>query len=162
MGEEDDRATQGHREAVAAFFGPADYPVLDFGCGPAGGPAALLGADAVPYDPYVRAYAADPWAKRPRGVFSCDVLEHLPLHALRALTGRIAAARHVRAVMFVVSCRAANKVMPNGMNAHLTVRPPAWWDGFFEATLGRTLVQAGATADLRRAESVFTYRREES
>ena len=33
---------------------------------------------------------------------------------------------------FTVACFEAEKQLPNGENAHCTVRPPAWWETLFE------------------------------
>ncbi len=148
-----------HRAAAEAFFRPDSFPVLDFGCGPLGGLRAAYGDRVVPYDPYVPEFAADPWVRRPRGFFTSDVLEHLPVHALRALVLRIAAAPYVRQVFAAVSTRAANKIMPNGLNAHLTVRHGQWWRGFFDCALGEWFDPVGADYDMLDESCTFRLNR---
>src|SRR5215213_8430850 len=57
--------------------------ILDFGCGPRGGLAEFLGDQKViSYDPYIEAYSTLPWSRRFDVLFSSDVLEHLPMHAV--------------------------------------------------------------------------------
>lgn len=60
-------------------------------------------------------------------------------------------------MLLVVSTRAANKVMPNGMNAHLTVRPADWWVGFFDATIGRRFTMDRCHTDHVRADCTLAY-----
>lgn len=101
--------------------------ILDFGCGQSrlvDWLAAITGAEALRYDPAIPAYAALP--EGTADVIVCtDVLEHVPEDQLGALfdcmkevSGR---------VYFNVSCVEAVEVLPNGQNAHCTVRPHGWW-----------------------------------
>jgi hypothetical protein len=77
------------------------------------------------YDPGVKEYST-----YPVGVFDglvcTDVLEHIPepdipwfLDALFALTNGFLYAN--------IASYPARKILPNGWNAHVTIRPPAWW-----------------------------------
>lgn len=150
-----------HLDAFRAFWDPANAPVVDFGCGPKGGMRQAMGRAVVPYDPYVAAFAADPWKASPRTFFSVDVLEHLPVDRLRELLAVIAGST-VRQVFVVVSCRAANRVMPNGLNAHLTVRHVFWWAGFFEYALGDRFTRVIARHDLDRSDCLFAFNRTEA
>lgn len=113
-------------------------PILDYGCGPKGGLSDKSGPPTelavVPYDPYVKQYSEDPWGKNPAVFFSCDVFEHMTLPDLRTLMRRIWKQKSIRKVYISLSTRAANKTMPNGMNAHLTVQSADWWAGFFAYT----------------------------
>lgn len=133
--------------------------IVDFGCGPKGGLVAdpYLGPTVVPYDPHVKAYAAPPWGAGPWAVFSSDVLEHLPVSQLRAFVRTLCKQRTISHVFLALSTRAANKTMPNGMNAHLTVRPAAWWQGFFEFTLGEHFDATIAEADVLADTAVFGF-----
>lgn len=146
-----------HLPVIREFFSESVRPVLDFGCGPRGGLAEEFGSGAISYDPYVRAYAASPWGRKPAGVFSCDVLEHMTLSQLRLFVRDICRTKTIQRVLLVLSNRAANKVMPNGMNAHITVRHPLWWSGFFEFGLGSEFTAIRATADLIRQDCVFAF-----
>ena len=80
-----------------------------------------------------------PHSARPEGhydgVICTDVLEHCPEEDLPWILGEIFGyARHF--VYLNVACYPARKSLPNGENAHVTVRPPQWW---------RKLVEAHAT-----------------
>lgn len=119
--------------------------ILDYGSGkalyydrlpgePADGRIRTLAAWGNPritcYDP-----AYPPFADEPEGAFdgviSTDVLEHIPeddvpwvLHELFS--------RAKRFVYAVAACYPARKTLPNGENAHCTVRPPEWWSDQFQ------------------------------
>ena len=38
-----------------------------------------------------------------------------------------------RLVIVNTACYAARSILPNGENAHITVRPPLWWKGMFDS-----------------------------
>jgi hypothetical protein len=141
---------------------PAQGPILDFGCGPEGGLAAdcrrawpWIAESFIPHDPYVPAYAQDPWKSGFRVFFSCDVFEHLPAWQLSHLLLRLRKHASCDKIFVALSTRPANKCLPNGLNAHLTVRPVDWWHGFFSAALGGVYTWAIAEADLAAGEAVF-------
>lgn len=119
-----------YRNAFLAFLGPRapGRPlILDFGCGPAGGIAAEPGLNVVAYDPYVEAYAAEPWGEPFEAFFSADVLEHLPEDAISDLAVRLCEAGSCKRAFAGVSTRPAEKTFPDGSNLHLIVRPADWW-----------------------------------
>lgn len=77
------------------------------------------------YDP-----AYEHFAERPLGTFDLvvctDVLEHCPEEDIDWILGEIFGfARH--AVFLCIAAYPAKKLLPNGENAHATVRPPRWW-----------------------------------
>ncbi len=78
------------------------------------------------YDP---AYA--PLAERPRwtfdGVICTDVLEHCPEEDIPWILEEIFSYAR-RFVFAAVACFPAEKCLPNGENAHCTVRPIHWWE----------------------------------
>lgn len=87
------------------------------------------------YDP-----AYPPHAARPNETFDLvvctDVLEHCPEEDLGWILGEIFGfARH--AVYLCIACYPARKTLPNGENAHVTVRPPEWWQARLEAAAAR-------------------------
>lgn len=126
--------------------------LLDYGSGkgllhrarplplPGGGEAPSLTAwwgleRTVCYDP-----AYPPHAARPAETFDLvvctDVLEHCPEEDLDWILGELFGfARH--AVYLCIACYPAKKSLPNGENAHVTVRPPDWWRARLEAAAGR-------------------------
>ena len=124
--------------------------ILDFGCGQSrlvDWLAAITGAEALRYDPAIRAHAVLP--DGPADVIVCtDVLEHVPedqldalFETMRGISGK---------VYFNVSCVEAVEILPNGQNAHCTVRPPKWWMrrirlAFGTARRARSLSQTAAT-----------------
>lgn len=90
--------------------------------------------EVVCFDPGYPPHSAVP-AGRFDGVISTDVLEHCPEEDLPWILDEIFG----YATQFVylnVACFPARKTLPNGENAHVTVRPPQWW---------RELIAARAT-----------------
>jgi hypothetical protein len=84
------------------------------------------------YDPCYEPFSVLP-AQRFDGVISTDVLEHCPeddipwiLEEMFGLAKRFLFAN--------VACYAAQKHLPNGENAHATIKPPTWWKEVLEAT----------------------------
>ncbi|WP_146604482.1 hypothetical protein [Rhodoplanes roseus] len=60
-----------------------------------------------------------------------DVLEHVFLADVpRTVRDLFASARTL--LMVNVACYPARALLPNGENAHVTVRPPQWWKGLFD------------------------------
>lgn len=120
-------------ETVRALAEQYDcWSVLDYGCG-RGTLAPALGGDRLTvreYDPAIKGKDALPsFADL---VVSTDVLEHIEPDKLDAVL------RHIRGLarkvaFLVINTRIANKVLPDGRNAHLIVEPVAWWDARLEA-----------------------------
>jgi hypothetical protein len=86
------------------------------------------------YDPAHAPFAALPLGPFD-GVVCTDVLEHCPeedlpwiLSEIFSLAGRFVYAN--------VACYPAAKTLPDGANAHCTLRPPAWWELLIGAVAG--------------------------
>jgi hypothetical protein len=83
------------------------------------------------YDP-----AYPPYSTRPQGrfdgVISTDVLEHCPEEDMEWIIGDLFSLAG-KFVFATVACHPARKRLPNGENAHCTIREPQWWQGLFEA-----------------------------
>lgn len=65
------------------------------------------------------------------GVISTDVLEHCPEEDMSWIVGEMFA----YADMFVfanIASYPAQKRLPSGENAHITIRPPSWWAALFK------------------------------
>jgi len=104
--------------------------VLDYGCG-----KAILHIRGITkewgnvslYDP-----AVDEFEKLPEGKFDAvictDVLEHVPEQELDQ-TLQIIFSKATKLVCLNISTKEAKKFLPNGINAHVTVRPSEWWLG---------------------------------
>jgi hypothetical protein len=78
------------------------------------------------YDPGVREHATMPDEKFD-GVVSTDVLEHCPEQDVAWILEEMFAAASKFLFANIASYPAA-KTLPNGENAHCTVRPPEWWN----------------------------------
>lgn len=106
--------------------------VLDYGCGKG---HCYEGDDAIHkewgvgkprlYDPY---YA--PYSKRPEirfhGVICTDVMEHVPEKDVDDVLKDIFSFAE-KFVFLSISTKLAKKSLPDGRNAHLTVKPEEWW-----------------------------------
>lgn len=112
----------------------------------ADGIAEYWDAEVFCYDP---GYA--PHSALPKGVFdgviSTDVLEHCPEEDLPWILDEILGYA-TKFVYLNVACFAARKSLPNGENAHVTVRPPDWWAGLVRA---RTAARPHLTWQLHAA-----------
>lgn len=110
--------------------------LLDFGCGMAFQYSRervhlLWGVD-VPtlYDPASRFFSNVPPGTY-HGVVCTDVLEHVPEEELEE-TARMLAGYTKRFAFVSVCSRPANLKLPNGSNAHCTVKPFEWWQEYLE------------------------------
>jgi hypothetical protein len=78
------------------------------------------------YDPAIPEHDKLP-DKTYDGVFSIDVMEHIPeeecLETLQLMFDRAE-----RFVFLGISTRPAQAILPNGENAHCTVKSPDWWE----------------------------------
>lgn len=110
--------------------------VLDFGCGKAG--HYFVKENPIHerfhvkfenisfYDPGVPEYEQLPEGTFD-GVICTDVLEHIPEEAIDEVIETIFE-KAEKFVFFVIHCGLANKIMPNGENAHVTIKRPEWWN----------------------------------
>jgi 2-polyprenyl-3-methyl-5-hydroxy-6-metoxy-1,4-benzoquinol methylase len=101
--------------------------ILDFGCGR----SSLINyfwndgkRQLFKYDPAIREYKIPPKGNYDL-VISTDVLEHLLEESLEKTL------RHIKTysnkVIFTVSLVPARKKLPNGMNAHVTIKSSSFW-----------------------------------
>ena len=101
--------------------------VIDYGCGRSRLPDLLkyLGVPKVTrYDPAIPAYSARPEAKHDL-LISVDVMEHLPEDEVDGVLSDMMSLG--RNAVLVINTRLAKTILPDGRNAHLTVRPAIWW-----------------------------------
>jgi hypothetical protein len=70
------------------------------------------------------------------GVVCTDVLEHCFAADLPWIVEELFRLAD-RFVFANIACYPAAALLPNGENAHTTLRPPTWWQGFFDATANR-------------------------
>lgn len=78
------------------------------------------------YDPAFQPFSSAPPEDRYGGVICTDVLEHIPEEDIPWVLDDLFV-RAVRFVYAVAACYPAKKHLPDGSNAHCTLRPPAWW-----------------------------------
>jgi len=106
--------------------------VLDYGCGK--GRLIKELAQCYPhiefygYDPAIPEYDTLPIEKADL-VINTDVLEHIPEGTLPSVVAQIASISEN--VFFILHHALAGNVLPNGENAHCTVKPPQWYYELF-------------------------------
>lgn len=114
--------------------------MLDYACGQGTLGRAVRerrpAVEVTDYDPAVPQFAHEP--KGHFDIVTCtDMLEHVEPAKLNVVLSHL---HHLArfAVWGVIATRPANKVLPDGTNAHLIVEPGAWWrprmHQFFELT----------------------------
>jgi hypothetical protein len=96
---------------------------------------AWWGVEVRCYDPGYEAYSALPSGQFD-GVISTDVLEHVPEEDMPWIVGELFGYA-TRFVFANVACFPAKKRLPNGQNAHCTVRPLKWWRELIDKVAGR-------------------------
>jgi hypothetical protein len=131
--------------------------IVDYGCGPHGGLRQSLGEQVIPFDPFVEAFSTPPWDRDFDLLFSSDVLEHMPIGQIDRLIDKLVASR-AQHVFLNISTRPAHKHLPNGANAHLTVKPTRWWLDYLTGGLHQRFNPLVAQADLLRNEATFYFR----
>lgn len=129
--------------------------VLDFGCGSNGG-IIHFGYNSIPYDPYVDAYSKDPWGEEFDAFFSADVFEHMPVSQLVELLKKLNE-KKPKLIFFVAATREANRVLANGLNAHITVEDGDWWYGLAQAYLHENYTCKLALNDMLSDNALFCF-----
>ncbi|KZL26472.1 glycosyltransferase family 29 protein [Pseudovibrio sp. Ad37] len=101
--------------------------ILDYGCGKSSlidDVATLLKSEAHRYDPSIPEYCSNPQGKFDL-VLNTDVLEHVPETELDLVLKDIRAKS--AKVIFHIPTLYATALLPDGSNAHCTVKPSPWW-----------------------------------
>ena len=102
--------------------------ILDYGCGK--GTMSMHVPNVVNYDPAVIEYSLEPPVCDL--VCCCDVLEHVePENLHNVLTDLRYLSR--KATYLVISTRSASKILSDGRNAHLIVKPASWWEDIIKS-----------------------------
>lgn len=130
-----------YREYIRSILGPhAIGSVLDYGCGGSDWRAAgfdeTTNQSAVEYFALQHAWRYEPARglderRRVDCVISFDVLEHIFIADVPTVLRDIFAYAS-KLVVLNVACYPAAAKLPNGENAHVTVRDPAWWKGMVD------------------------------
>ena len=112
--------------------------VLDYGCGQGSLKKAVM-VDPPPglrFDEYDPAIPGKDGKERPITfadlVISTDVLEHIEPECLDAVLAHIKLLAR-KAAFVVISLKDSNKILADGRNAHLIIRPANWWKKRLEA-----------------------------
>lgn len=102
--------------------------MLDYGCG-RGTLKAMLQKFSCPieireYDPAIPGKEDMP---EPADFVTCtDVLEHVEPECIEEVLSHISSLTK-RYAFFIISCKEASRLLPDGRNAHILVKPPEWW-----------------------------------
>lgn len=99
--------------------------ILDYGCGQSKLIEMLPCEKRYRYDPAIEKYSILPTTNQVDLVLCIDVLEHIPLEDLNETLVMI---RHFSDnVIFDIGIQSATHILPNGQNAHCTVKTIEWW-----------------------------------
>lgn len=104
--------------------------IIDFGCGQSKLIDVLsdsVGAQGTRYDPAIPKYSKQPKGKHDL-LINVDVLEHVPVDQLDDVVGQMASL--CEEAIIVIDTREAKAILPNGENAHCTVRSHDWWGDY--------------------------------
>ena len=91
--------------------------------------------EVVCFDPAYPPYSNPP-SERFHGVISTDVLEHCPEDDIPWIVDEMFSFAE-RFVFATIACYPARKRLPNGENAHVTLRDPDWWRTIFDRSAAR-------------------------
>jgi len=108
--------------------------ILDYGCGKAKFhsilfnnrkvPGSPMGINITPYDPAVTQFS-----NKPTGLYDLvlciDVMEHVQEDKVDEVLKDIFS--YSNKVFLTITCYPAMQVLPNGKNAHYTIKEPDWW-----------------------------------
>jgi hypothetical protein len=113
--------------------------LLDYGCGgsdyeAAGFDGALSAKEYFGLDQVFRYEPARDLDERKKAdaLVCFDVLEHVFIADLPNIVRELFSLAN-RLLVVNVACYSAKALLPNGENAHITVRPPHWWKGLFDS-----------------------------
>ena len=126
--------------------------VLDYGCGKGQqyAPRPVKADDGSTYEDVIDFWDVNsvhcydpcyqPFSALPQGTFDAvvctDVLEHCSEQDVPWIIGELFGYAE-RFVYANVACYPARKQLPNGENAHCTIRPLAWWEAIVRETAAR-------------------------
>jgi hypothetical protein len=134
-----------HRDALVRFAEEIDArSAIDFGCGKClqyrdidgWSLEAALGFEVVKYDPAVP--ERDTLPTTPADLLFCtDVMEHIPAQDIDYVVAQMSALA-IKGMFITVATYPAKKTLPNGHNAHVTIKPAEWWQDRFAPVLARS------------------------
>lgn len=104
--------------------------ILDYGCGRGTLKMALSDLDVREYDPGI--IGKDAMPEPADLVVTTDVLEHIEPHLLDNVFAHLR--QLARLGLFLnIATSLSQEILPDGRNAHLIVKPAAWWKEHLEA-----------------------------
>lgn len=108
--------------------------ILDYGCGKAKFhpilfnnpkvPGSPMGITIIPYDPAVAKFSNKPTGQYDL-VICIDVMEHIQEDKVDEVLKDLFS--YSDKVFLTITCYPAMQVLPNGNNAHYTIKEPDWW-----------------------------------
>jgi hypothetical protein len=112
-----------HAEQVRALMArKACRTLLDYGAGKGTLALAMPDVPVTNYDPVT--FPDDP---DPADFVAClDVLEHIEPECFKAVLWHLRS-KVLKAGFLTIATRPAQKILPDGRNAHLIIRPAEWW-----------------------------------
>jgi hypothetical protein len=111
--------------------------ILDYGCGKAQHHPDSW--NSYKYDPAIPQFSTKPDKNKKFDLVLCvDVLEHIPEESLPEIIKELFDYSN-KWVFCTAAVKEAGKTLPNGMNAHATVKPEDWWKELFKPYKNYTL-----------------------
>jgi len=108
--------------------------ILDYGCGKAKFhpllfnnikvPGSPMGVTVTPYDPAVTKFSNKPTGQYDL-VLCIDVMEHIQEDKIEEVLKDLFS--YSNKVFLTITCYPAMQILPNGKNAHYTIKEPDWW-----------------------------------
>lgn len=101
--------------------------ILDYGCGRSRTVdwlGHLMGAKPFRFDPAIPEFSNLPVARTDL-VLCTDVMEHIPMEGIDRVLSSIKLLSDN--AFFTIALTEAKEILPNGENAHCTIRPGKWW-----------------------------------
>lgn len=163
-----DMEVRAFRHHVAEIFSRFDVcTLLDYGCGGSDYQQAGFDGDksAVEFFNLKQVYLYEPargidQRTSADAVLCFDVLEHIFVFDLPRIVKELFSL--TKKILIVnVACYPAHALLPNGENAHITVRPPFWWRGLFDSVASEypdITVQLWCSTGWRKVESFSLYK----
>ena len=98
--------------------------LLDYGCGKGENLGWFLPIQVANYDPAITQWSADP---TPQDYLLCtDVLEHVEPKCIEDVIEHLVSKFNKKALLSI-ALRESKKILSDGRNAHLLVKPATWW-----------------------------------
>ena len=94
----------------------------------------------VKYDPAIPRHSKKPVGKFDL-IFCTDVLEHIPEEGLEKILLDIKSLSCTGMVVFTIATTPAAQILPNGENAHCTIKSREWWREILEKYFDMVMIE---------------------